>query len=288
MKAWSSSWKHIRRTPYQAIAAIFIMTQTFFVISMFTFVIYGSARIINYFEAQPQVTAFFKEEAQQSEINALGEDLQQSGKVAAIKFVSKTEALEIYKEQNKNDPLLTDLVTEGILPASFEISAVDISDLSSISDVLKKSPIVDQVLYPQDIVANVIRWTDALRQFGLAIILILALDSIFLMIIIIGIKISQKKEEIEIMRLLSATNWYIRWPFMLEGVFYGIIGAFFGWLLATSTVFSALPTLRDFFGSIPVLSISPTYLFVLLGFELAVAIIIGVFSSFLAVLRYLK
>lgn len=288
MKSWSNSWKHIRRTPYQALAAIFIMTQTFFVITMFTFVIYGSARIINYFEAQPQVTAFFKEEAQQSEINALGEDLQQSGKVSELRFVSKAEALQIYKEQNKNDPLLTDLVTEGILPASFEISAVDINDLSAISDVLKKSPIIDQVLYPQDIVANVIRWTDALRKLGLATIVILSLDSIFLMIIIIGIKISQKKEEIEIMRLLSATNWYIRWPFMLEGVFYGIIGALFGWLIATAVMFYSLPALRDFFGSIPVLTVSPIYLFVLLGFEIIIAVIIGVFSSFLAVLRYLK
>ena len=288
MKAWSSSWKYMRRTPYQALAAIFIMTQTFFVISLFTFVIYGSARIISYFEAQPQVTAFFKDEATQPEITALGNDLKQSGKVSELKFVSKAQALEIYKQQNKSDPLLTDLVTEGILPASFEISAVDITDLSSISDVLKKTSIIDQVLYPQDIVANVIRWTDALRKLGFAIILVLSLDSIFLMIIIIGIKISQKKEEIEIMRLLSATNWYIRWPFMLEGIFYGIVGALFGWLLATSAMFYALPMLRDFFGSIPVLSVSPIYLLLLLGLELVIAIIIGIFSSFLAVLRYLK
>lgn len=288
MKAWSSTWKYMRRTPYQALAAVFIMTQTFFVISLFTFVIYGSERIISYFEAQPQVTAFFKDEATQEEINSLGEDLQQSGKVSELKFVSKAQALEIYKEQNKSDPLLTDLVTEGILPASFEISAIDITDLSTISDVLKKAPIVDQVLYPQDIVANVIRWTDALRKLGLVIIFVLALDSIFLMIIIIGIKISQKKEEIEIMRLLSATNWYIRWPFMLEGIFYGIIGACLGWLLATGAMFYALPMLRDFFGSIPVLTASPMYLFALLGFEIIIAILIGIFSSFLAVLRYLK
>lgn len=288
MKAWGNSWKYIRRTPYQALAAIFIMTQTFFVISMFTFVIYGSARIISYFESQPQVTAFFKDEATDSQVNSLRTDLERSGKVANIKYVTKEQALQIYKDQNKNDPLLTDLVTEGILPASFEISAVDITDLSTISDVLKKSPIIDQVLYPQDIVANVIRWTDALRKLGMGIIVILSLDSIFLMIIIIGIKISQKKEEIEIMRLLSATNWYIRWPFMLEGIFYGVIGALFGWLLASSTLFYTLPTLRGFFGTIPVLSVSPVYLFVLLGLELVIAVIIGIFSSFLAVLRYLK
>src|SRR5690606_8935397 len=162
--AWSSTWKYMRRTPYQAIAAIFIMTQTFVVISLFTFVIYGSAKIINYFESQPQVTAFFKDEATQAEIDALGQDLKQSGQVSELRFVSKAEALAIYKDQNKSDPLLTDLVTEGILPASFEISAVDINDLSSISEVLKRAPIIEQVLYPQDIVSNVIRWTDALRK----------------------------------------------------------------------------------------------------------------------------
>ena len=89
------------------------------------------------------------------------------------------------------------------------------------------------------------------------------------------------------MKLLSATNWYIRWPFMYEGIFYGITGAFFGWVFATGVLLYATPFLKSFFG-IPVIPISPLFLFGLLGAEVLVAIILGVFSSFLAVLRYLK
>lgn len=288
MKPLITTWKHIRRSPYQALAAIFIMTQTFFVITIFTFVIMGSAQLINYFESKPQVTAFFKDDAQQSNIDALADSLKQSGKVASVRFVSKKQALQIYKEQNKNDPLLLDLVSEGILPASLEISAVKIDDLASISDELKSSSLVQQVIFPRDVVATLSKLTNALRKIGIGIIAVLAVDAIFIMVIIIGIKISQKKEEIEIMRLLSATNWYIRWPFMFEGIFYGVIGAFFGWLFGTTALLYALPSLQSFFGSIPILHVTPFPLIILLGLEMFVAVLLGTFSSFLAVLRYLK
>jgi cell division transport system permease protein len=66
---------------------------------------------------------------------------------------------------------------------------------------------------------------------------LLSLVSIFIMATIIGIKISQKKEDIEIMKLIGATNWYIRWPFLTEGILYGIIGAVVGWAIATVGTF---------------------------------------------------
>ena len=81
MKSTKTAWNHVRRSPYQALAAIFIMTQTFFVLSIFTFIVFGSANLINYFESKPQVTAFFKNEAQQQNIDALADSLKQSGKV---------------------------------------------------------------------------------------------------------------------------------------------------------------------------------------------------------------
>src|SRR3990172_1543376 len=116
MKYTKTTWKNIRRSPYQAIAAILIMTLTFLVISFFTFLLVGSSKIISYFESKPQVMAFFKNEAKQSDINSLESQLSKTGKIASIKFVSKDEALKVYRLQNKNDPLLLDLVTADVLP----------------------------------------------------------------------------------------------------------------------------------------------------------------------------
>ncbi|MBI2195426.1 MAG: hypothetical protein HYU48_00045, partial [Candidatus Levybacteria bacterium] len=116
MKFFTTAWHNIRRSPYQAMAAVIIMVLTFLVVSFFTFLIVGSSRVIIFFESKPQVTAFFKDEAKQEDIALLKDELNATEKVASIKFVSKQEALQIYKEQNKSDPLLLDLVTADMLP----------------------------------------------------------------------------------------------------------------------------------------------------------------------------
>ena len=281
-------WHNVRRSPYQALAAILIIMQTFFVISIFTFVITGSSRIITYFESLPKVTAFFKDDAKQADIDQIQNKIQQTGKVSTIHFVSKQEALQKYKSFSKDDPRLMDLVSADILPSSLEVSTTQINDLQSVSDILQSSPIVSKVLYQKDVVDTLTSWTNAIRKIGIALIVILALDSIFIMLIIISIKVSQKREDIEIMRLIGATKWYIRWPFLYEGVFYGIVGTIPGWALAVVSLIYAEPFLKTFLGDIPLFTFSPAFFLIVLAGELLLAFVLGMFSSFLAVLRYLK
>lgn len=288
MKTFRTTSRNIRRSPYQAFAAIFVMTLTFLFMSFFIFLLYGSSKTISYFESRPQVTAFFENEAKQAEIDSLRDGLMKNNKISSVKFVSKADALKIYREQNKSDPLLLELVTADILPASLEISTVKIEDLSEINNELKDSPLVSEVVFQKDVVSILTSWTNALRSIGLGLIIVLSLVSIFIMVIIIGIKISQKKQDIEIMRLIGAGGWYIRWPFMLEGIFYGGVGAILGWLISTGALWYATPFLSSFLKGIPIFPLPLAFLFGLLGIEIMVAIILGTVSSFLAVLRYLK
>lgn len=288
MGIFKTTWQHTRRSPYQTFAAVLIITQTFFVISVFSFLILTSSKIISFFESKPQVTAFFKNQTKQEDINSLGDKLKATEKVSGIKFVSKQDALSIYKNQNKSDPLLLELVTADILPASLEISAIKIEDLANISDMLKNSPLVSEVIYQKDIVSTLTTWTNAIRKIGIVLTFVLAIDSILIMVIIIGIKISQKKREIEILKLIGATNWYIRWPFILEGILYGIIGAVVGWLLAWAALWYATPYLSTFLKGIPALPIPLINLFQVFGFEVLLGLILGMTASFLSVLRYLK
>jgi len=280
--------RNIRRSPYQAMAAVLIMMLTFLTVSFFIFLLSGSSKVISFFESKPQVTAFFKNEVKQEEIDNLAKQVQNTGKVASVKFVTKQEALEIYKEQNKDDPLLLDLVTADILPASLEISANRIEDLSGISEALKSSPIVAEVIYQKDIVSTLVIWTGAIRRIGAGLIVVLSTVSIFIMATIIGIKISQKKEDIEIMKLIGASNWYIRWPFIFEGIFYGLVGAFSGWAVAALVLWYSTPFLTYFLRGIPVFPIPITFLLLILAGELLFAIVLSFLSSFMAVLRYLR
>ncbi|MEK7186674.1 MAG: permease-like cell division protein FtsX [Patescibacteria group bacterium] len=288
MKSVKTMLRNARRSPYQAMAAILIMTLTFLTISFFILLLSGSSAVITFFESKPQVTAFFKNEADAEQIKTLGEQLRESGRISSVKYVSKQEALEIYKEQNKEDPLLLDLVTADILPASLEVSTYKIEDLSVVSETLKSSSIVQEVIYQKDIVSALTSWTNAVRKIGFALIVVLSLVSIFIMSIIIGVKISQKKEDIEIMKLIGASNWYIRWPFIYEGIFYGIVGALIGWAIATLVLWYSTPFLASFLTGIPIFPIPVIFFFMILGGELIFAIVLGFISSFVAVLRYLK
>jgi len=250
--------------------------------------LFGSSKAISYFESRPQVTAFFKNEVKQGDINNLKNQLIATNKISSIKFVSQQDALKIYKEQNKNDPLLLELVTADILPASLEISTTRIQDLSAIDNMLKVSPLVSDVVFQKDVVSVLTSWTDALRSIGLGLIIVLSLVSIFIMMTIIGVKISHKKSDIEIMRLIGADRWYVRWPFILEGVSYGAVGAVLGWLISSGVLWIASPFLSSFLKGMSIFPISLLFLFGLLGTEIIVAVILGALSSFLAVLRYLK
>ena len=290
MKFFKTAWKNIRRSPYQAIGAIYVMTLIFLVFSIFTITIFSASRIISYLESRPQVTAFFKDEAGLDDIDALKNSLNKSGLISSVKYVSKEQALEIYKEQNKNDPLLLDLVTADILPASLEISTYQIDDLNLVSETLKKSNIVDQVVFQKELVSKLTSITDVLRKSGLVIVVLLAIVFIFIMMMIIGTRISQKKEDIETMRLIGASSWYIRWPFILEGIFYGLFGTIIGWLISVGALLYLSPILSstEFLRGLPIFPIPPLYFLELLGVEVLFAIILGAFSSYLAVLRYLK
>lgn len=280
--------KYIRRSPYQAISAAAIMSLTFFAISIFAIITILSIRFISYFESKPQLTVFFKDTAAREEIRDLENELKSTGKTSSVTYVSKEEALKIYREQNKNDPILLDLVTSDILPASIEVQAVQAQDLSDLAGIVKESEHVEEVVFQKDIVDTLISWTNAFRRVGLAVIAILLTVSTLIIITIIGIKITVRREEIEIMRLIGASNWFIRAPFLAEGAFYGLVGAMVGGVSAIGLFYYFSPTIESFLRGVAIFPLSPLILGELLLIEIIVACSLGAFASYLAVLRYLK
>ena len=142
--------------------------------------------------------------------------------------------------------------------------------------------------FQKDVVDQLMAWTNAFRQVGLAVIVILLVVTVFVIVTIIGIKITVRREEIEIMRLIGASNWFIRAPFVLEGALYGILGALIGGAVATGLFYYFSPSLESFMRGIPVFPLSPLILGELLLFEIIIAGCLGAFASYIAVLRYLK
>lgn len=281
--------RNIRRTPYQALAATMVMFLTFLTLSSFLILALGSQQILRFYESKPQAIAFFKDGTTEADITAIQNALSQTGKTTQFKYVSKEEALEIYRERNKSNPTLLELVTANILPASLEISTQTPDDLKPIAEIVKREPVVEEVVFPEDVVASLTQATGLIRIVGSVVVAFLVTFSTLIIIMIIGFKIRVKREEIETMKLLGASAHFIRMPYLLEGIVYASIGALLGWLVSVLITWYFEPLLQNNLGEVAqsILPLSPILMLGLLIIELFVAVLVGGLGSLLAVRRYL-
>lgn len=279
--------QRISRNPYHALAASLVMVFTFFVVGAFVLVSLGSNVLLSYFESQPAVTAFLKEDTSTDKVKGIQDSLASTGVVSKTKYVSKEEALKIYKERNKNEPLLNEFVTADILPASIEVSTYELEDLSKVAGILEKEAVVEEVVFKQNIIETLSAWTQAVRNIGAGIVVFLLVTSLLTTLIVVGLNISLHRDEIEIMRLVGATSWYIRTPFIFEGIFYGGFSALVATLSLWAISIWASPALQSIFSGVPNLAISPTIFAYLLAFEVVVGVFIGIIGSLIATRKYL-
>lgn len=286
--ATTTAFINMRRSPYQSIAAIMVLTITFFISYVFVMLMVGSEFVLRYFETQPQITGFFRADTSEEAVTQAEASIKQLSYVKDINVISKEEALQIYQEDNKDDPLLLQLVTADILPASIEVSATDIAALPQIEEELKQIPEIEEVIYQRDIVESLAKWTRALRLVGISLISLLVITSVFVIIVITGMKVASKRTAIRVMQLIGASRWYIKAPFFFEGVYYGILGAVLGWIGTYILSLYLTPWLLQFLRDIPIVPVPTVFMLGLLGSGVLSGIIIGGLASLFSSQRLLK
>ena len=293
-----TAWDHVRRAPFQAMAAIFVLTITFFVITIITILGYSSSQVLKYFETRPQVITFLKDDITPEKISALQNKLEADNRVSEVSYISKEQALEIYKKATAGNPLLSELVSPSIFPASLEFSLVDLSYANDLIEEIKGEEIVDQVGFTaslggeetlSDVVNRLRTFSNYIKIGGGAFALLLTSTSFLVLIVIIGMRMTSRRGEIEVLDLIGATPGFIRSPIIYEAIIYAITGVFIGWLIALLLVLYATPSLISYFGEIPVVPKDTLKLFGLFGLILGAEFLIGLFlaisGSILAVSR---
>ena len=284
------TWTQVRRSPFQGLAGIMITTLTLLVISVFTLISFGSIQILKYFESAPQVIAFFKpgEDLTDIQIANIRAQLESSGRLNQFRYVSTREAEAIYKEKNQDNPLLLELVDYNILPASIEISGKTLEDLPVLKNMLTVQEGVEDIVYYEDIVQSLSSWINSIKGIGAGVIGYLTIESILVILVIIGLQIASRREEIEIMRLLGATGWFIRLPYILTGIAYGLIGSFIAWGLSYLLLLYSTPFLAAWLQDIPLLPVPVMFMLAVLGGELVFGAVIGAVGGLVATHRFLK
>lgn len=290
----------IKRTPYQSLTSFLVLFFTLFLSLNIFFILSVTNGILSYLETRPQVTVYFQTKTPENNIFKLRDELARSGKTLSIKYISQKEAFKIYRELNKDNPLLLEMVSADILPPSLEIYAKKPIYLPQIAEYLKKQADIDEVQYQKNIVDQLLFLTNFLRKAGLIFFSYLILMSIVVLTTITLFKIALKKDEIELLKFLGAKNSYIRKPYINEGLFMGITASLLSFIIFISIILYFHPFLKSYLIGVPNLSIDIfvvkimvwplNWIFFALvyGLSLIFGCTIAVFSSFLATKKYLK
>lgn len=288
------------RNAWLAIAAmaVMIITLTIVLFSVVTNATFTNT--IAQITDKIDVSVFLKEETTQDQGRKLAADIRRLPNVKSVNYLSKDDALERYKQQNANHPELLEAIneTDNPLPATIQIKPVDLNKIQDIRDFLNKTDVKakwENVSYSGDrkaAIDKIAHATDLMRRAGIVAVLVFAAISVIIIFNTIQMAIFNRRDELTIMRLLGASTSYIRGPFVVESIVYGVLSAMISVLIINSLFVASSSALQA--SSLGLLDIGyaseyfQNHFLQLLTIQLVLGILIGAVSSTVATRRYLK
>jgi len=279
-----------KRNWIMSLAAIMTVAISLFFLGFFLIVALVFNAKFGGLEAEANINVYLKDDITVEQTKAVHNKIMGMKEVDSATFVSKTEALRRFKSRMKDSPGLLDALSGNPLPASYEVKFKDqyknAESVDKLKVLLKNNKAVDEII-GQEIVKRLFAIANVARWLFVAIIALMCFAGIILIVNSIRLAIYARRKEIEIMRLVGASNWFIRWPFVIEGVMSGVLGALAASLLlfiANSQLFQRIETM------IPFMQFSvdtQTFLYVMLSL-FGAGIIIGAAGSMLAPRRFLR
>ena len=292
------------RNGFVSFASVLMMVFTLFVIglAMFTGVILGST--LQQFRDKADMNVYFTTDAPEDRILELKSSLEALPQVASVDYISSEDALAAFRDRHQNDQLTLQALDElgqNPLGAVLTVKAKDISQYDAIAQFLQSqqalstggaSSIIDKVNYfdadhraALDRLQNI---TNSAQRLGFIIIVILILTTIAISFNTMRLAIYTSREEIQVMRLVGAARLYVRAPFMVEGVLYGLIAGAATLILFYPLTYWLGSATQNFFGGVNIFSYYLSHFLVFFVVIVGTGVLLGGISSFLAVRRYLK
>lgn len=271
----------------QSFVAISTVAICMMVLGAFSIVIRNMNNVIKHFENKVEIVAYLKDAASQNDIDRLQQKILGWPEVKKVDYVSKEDAWEKFKELMKDQPDIIRNISRNPLPASLEIKLKNPRVTEGVADRLKDDPAIEEIRYGQEFIKKLFTFTRFLYLIGAVLTGVLSVAVLMLISNTIRLSIFARRKEIAIMKLVGATNWFIRWPFVLEGMLQGLIGALLAIILI---VLANKLFIENLVRQMPFLPLTLTGISVIKIFMalISTGIVIGAIGSALALRRHLK
>jgi len=274
------------RNKLMSLASVSVVTASMIVLGLFLVISINLNHNIRKLEEQPQMQVFCDPELDDEQIKVIEQAIKNDSRVKKYTYVSKKEALEKAKEMLGEDQNVIEGLGDDFMPVSFIVELNNLKEAPDVVSAFKSIQGVSNVRYSQeriDIILKIATWV----QIGnIVLIIILLAVAMFIISNTIKLTVFARRKEINIMKYIGATDWFIRWPFIIEGVVIGLIGAVIGFV-AISIIYALLSNkVSEGINIISLVSLRELQFVVTYTFAL-VGTVIGALGSAVSIRKYL-
>ena len=278
----------LRRNNWMTFASIGTVAVSLFVLGVFLILVLNMNRLAGMLESQVQISVYLEDHLTDREKRQIGYDIESLQGIDSVTYVDRETAKERLKERLGDQKYLLDALSEdNPLPDAFEVTVTTPSVVESAAGAIAAMQGVEEAKYGQDVVEHLFDITRLMRIFGFVLMGLLGGATLFIISNTIRLTVFARRKEISIMKYVGATDWFIRWPFLLEGIVLGCIGGLIA-AVALRSFYAAMAA--KIYSTLAFFPLMPQYPFMnyVTAAILLAGIVIGAIGSVISLKRFLR
>ena len=281
-------FRSLRRNNWMSFASVGTVTVSLFVLGVFLLLVMNMNRLASMLESEVQISVYLEDGIKAEARRDLQQDIVNMQGIETVKFVSREEAKQRLSERLGDQKYLLDaLGDKNPLPDSFEVTVIHPDMVETAANAIARMDGVESAKYGQDVVRHLFDITRLIRIFGLVLMLLLAGATLFIISNTIRLTVFARRKEIAIMKYVGATDWFIRWPFLMEGMVLGFIGGLLAAVALRSFYAAMAAKIYSTLAFFPLLPQYPFMNYVTVVILLS-GMVIGAIGSTISLKRFLK
>ena len=293
-RVFKMSMVSLWRNRLLSLATTVTIVLALFIISVFSLTIIIANKSATMLKEKVDLTVYLKDADTNDQVSAFKDIIKSRPEVKSVKYLSKDDALAAWQKSHADNSDIANVISasDNPLPRSFEIQTVNPEQIETVANFLDNqdyASLIQEISYKKtkDIVDRLIRITGFIKTLGLALSLIFMLVSVLIVYNTLRLTIYNRSDEIEIMKLVGASNSYVRVPFMIEGMAYGFLGAIISSIIFYTVYQMSLPPAEQYLEISGLSSSLFESLWLIIVLQFAIGLIMGALCSMVAMRRYL-
>lgn len=278
----------LRRNNWMSVASIGTVAVSLFIFGMFLMMVMNMNKLAENMESQVQINVYLLDKVDREQARDIEKDLKEIEGVESVGFVTKDEAMERFKDRLGDQKTLLDALDEtNPLPDSFEVTVTNPDLVKTAAEKMEKIDGVECAKYGQDVMEHLFEITRLLRIFGFTLMLVLAFATLFIISNTIRLTVFARRKEIAIMKYVGATDWFIRWPFVMEGMVLGLFGSIIAAMVLRTAYTAMAEKVYDTLAFFPLIPEQPFLTYITIVVVIS-GMVVGAIGSAVSMKKFLK